>query len=305
VGNTRCSPTSVARSESGFGSIAGQLSMQVEFPCKSQYKPCDTIHTKVMPLFLHPLNDGTGKCDVQKCPFANVAANTCTCGIDECTKKVHVECYTNLVLVQVGKETLPQLPDECLACTKKHCYAVIKLAKPVKVHRWGNDAKPEAPTVTGEWILVDWLTKEDNYIKYKGKDNGGHTKKHCCLIMASKCTQLTVCERTHETVLTKVSAMADQWRHTHDWVNNTGVGVLRDDGKEMFDGLATRRCSFCYDLEPMMIDRAGTSPAVTSENLDDSDDEDDVDDVDVDDDEDVGSDSSHGNVARADFCECR
>jgi len=73
-----------------------------------------------------------------------------------------------------------------VACTKKHHYAVIKLAKPVKAHRWGNNAKPETPTVTGEWILVDWLTKEDNYIKHKGKDNGGHTKKHCCLIMASK-----------------------------------------------------------------------------------------------------------------------
>ena len=190
---------------------------------------CDT---KVMPLFLHPLNDGTGKCDVQKCPFANVAADTYICGIDECTKKVHVECYTRLVLVQVGKETLPPLPDECLACTKKHCYAVIKLAKPVKVHRWGHDAKPETPSVTGEWILVD-------YIKHKGKDNGGHTKKHCCLIMASKCTQLTLCERTHESVLTKVSAMEDQWRLAHDWVNNTGVGVLRDDGKEI---IMSRRC---------------------------------------------------------------
>jgi len=159
VGNTRCSPTSAARSESGFGSITGQLSTQVEFPYESQCEPYDTIHTKVMPLFLYPLNDGTGKCDAQKCPFANVAADTCACGIDECTKKVHVECYTRLVLVQVGKETLPPLPDECLACTKKHCCAVIKLAKPVKAHRWGNDAKPETPTVTGEWILVDWLTK--------------------------------------------------------------------------------------------------------------------------------------------------
>jgi len=131
---------------------------------------------------------------------------------------------------------------------------VIKLVKPVEVHGWGNDAKPETPTVTGEWILVDWLTKEDNCIKHKGEDNGGHAKKHCCLIMASKCTQLTLCERTHKTVLTKVSAMEDQWRNAHDWVNNTGVGVLRDDGKDVFDNLVTGRCSFCCDLEPIMID---------------------------------------------------
>jgi len=64
-----------------------------------------------MSLFLHPLNDGTSKCDVQKYPFANVAPDTYVCGIDECTKKVHVECYTRLVLVQAGKETLPPLPD--------------------------------------------------------------------------------------------------------------------------------------------------------------------------------------------------
>ena len=248
----------------------------------------DTIHTKVdMPLTQHPFNDGTGKCDVMKCPFATVDAVAYICGIDECTKKVHLECFHRLVLPQQGKDPLPPLPDECLACTKKHYYLVVKLAKPVKVYRWSNDAKPETPTVTGEWILVDWLTKDDNYVKYKGKDNGGHTKKHYCLIMASKCTQLTVCERTHDSVLTKVMAMEDQWRQTHDWVNNTGQGVLVDDGQEHFDKTVKSRCSFYYDLEPIMIDRAGTNPVVTSENLGDSDDDDEDED-----DADVGSESS-------------
>ena len=256
--------------------------------CKwSLHAKVNAIHTKVnMPLFLHPLNNGTGKCDVQKCPFAAVAADAHACGIDECTKKVHVECCTRPVVAQQRKESLPPLPDKCLACAKKHHCPVVELAKPVEVHRWSNNAKLETLLVTGEWILVDWLTKEDNCIKCKGEDNGGHAKKHCCLIMASKCTQLTLCERTHKTVLTKVSAMEDQWRNTHDWVNNTGQGVLRDDGKEVVDNLAAMRCFFCCDSEPIMIDRAGTNPLVTGENSDDSDDND------VDDDDDVGSESS-------------
>ena len=88
----------------------------VQKPATGQHKwsshtKVNAIHAKViMPLFLHPLNDGMGKCDVQKCPFATVAVDAYTCGIDECTKKVHVECYTRLVLVQVGKKALPPFP---------------------------------------------------------------------------------------------------------------------------------------------------------------------------------------------------
>jgi len=77
----------------------------------------------------------------------------------------------------------------------------------------------------------------------------------------------------------KVLAMEDQWRQTHDWVNNTGQCVLRDDSKEAFDNVVANHCSFYYNLEPIMIDGAGTNPPVTSKNLDDSDENDDDKDV--------------------------
>ena len=55
------------------------------------------------------------------------------------------------------------------------------------------------------------------------------------------------------------------------------MGVLRDEGKESFDSCATTRCPFCYDWEPIMIDRAGNNPAVTSNDLDKSDDDESLD----------------------------
>jgi len=62
----------------------------------------------------------------------------------------------------------------------------------------------------------------------KGEDNGGFAKKHVCLILAGKHTTLTLCKTTCETILPKMLAMEDCWRQTHDWINNTGRGVLNE-----------------------------------------------------------------------------
>ena len=205
----------------------------------------------------HPKNEGVGKCDIQLCPFAGKAAIAYICGVDECRKKIHVECYKRRILHTPGKPLLAELPDQTVVCTRLHYKAVIKLANPSKRYTWTNDSKPETPNVTSSQVLNDWIITPGNYEIYRGKGEGGRTKKHFCMTLSAKINNLTMSERTWESVMTMIATREDSWRSCYDWINNTGVGVLRDEGKESFDSVVAGRCSFYYDWEPIMIDRAG------------------------------------------------
>jgi len=246
-----------------------------------------------MPLAEHPDNDGHGKCDMQLCPFAGKAAVACICGVDECKKKVHVERCMRRILPNVGKPPLAPLPDQTVVCARLHCKAVVKLANPAKRLTWTKDAKPETPNVTSQHVLNDWITTPGNYDIYRGKGETGFTKKHHCQVISAKINNLTLSERTWESVQTMIAACEESWRNCNDWINNTGQGVLEDEGKESFDSCVATRCPFYYDWEPIMIDRAGNNPAVTSDDLDKSDDDESVDPKE-DDDEDC-EDSDDGN----------
>ena len=122
-----------------------------------------------MPLVEHPDNEGFGKCDMQLCPFAGKAAIAYICGVDECTKKVHVECYKRRILPNVGKPPLAELPDQTVVCTRKHYTFIVKLCNPSKKLNWHNDAKPETPFVTSNYVLNHWVTTGNNYELYRGK----------------------------------------------------------------------------------------------------------------------------------------
>jgi len=66
-----------------------------------------------------------------------------------------------------------------------------------------------------------------------------------------------------------IAIREENWRSCNDWINNAGQGVLNDpnQGKVAFDKCVTTRCSFCYDWEPVVIDRAGNNPAVTGNDF--------------------------------------
>jgi len=230
-----------------------------------------------MPLIEHPANEGIGKCDLPLCPFAGKVAVAYICGVDECIKKVHVECYMRRILPNVGKPPWAPLPDNSVCCTRKHCTATVKLANPSKKLGWMNDGKPETPNVTSNHVLNDWITTPGNYEVYRGKGENGFTKKYYCMTISAKMNNLTLSERTWESIQTMIASREESWRTCNDWMNNTGVGVLRDEGKESFDSCVTTRCPFYYDWEPIMIDRAGNNPAVTSNDLDKSDDDESLD----------------------------
>jgi len=246
-----------------------------------------------MPLIEHPANEGVGKCDLPMCPFARKAAVAYICGLDECIKKVHVECYKRRILPNVGKPPWAPLPDNSVCCTRKHHYtAIVKLANPSKKLTWSNNAKPETPNVTSNYVLNDWITTPGNYEAYRGKGENGFTKKYYCMTICAKMNNLTLSEPTWESVQTMIAAKEETWHNCNDWINNTGQGCLDNplEGKPHFDKCVKTRCPFYYDWEPVMTDRAGNNPAVTSDDLEKSDDDESEDKpLDDDDDSDDGN----------------
>jgi len=110
------------------------------------------------------------------------------------------------------------------------------------------------------------------------------------MTICAKMNNLALSVRTWESIQTMIATKEESWRSCNDWINNTGVGVLRDEGKESFDSIVALRCPFFYDWEPVMIDRVGNNPAVTSDDLDKSDDDESEDKpLDDDDDSDDGN----------------
>ena len=222
-------------------------------------------------LIEHPENTGHGKCDVATCPFANKDQIAYICAIETCTKKVHTQCFIRRI-IEGSKTPLVLLPDGKVACTKKHYTEFLKLANPVKKYNWSNDAKPETPLVTSNYCLQTWMKTNDNYEIYKGK-NGIHTKKHWCQIVAAKINNLTLSERTSDQIFTRICSWEECWRTTHDWIQNTGQGVLNDPkydqehNQSAFDAAVKKMCWFYYDLEDIFLDRCGSHPKITTDNL--------------------------------------
>jgi len=226
-----------------------------------------------MPLTEHPDDEGAGKCDMQLCPFNGKSVAAHICGVGECKKKEQVECHMRRILPNVGKPPLAPLLDDTVVCTRKPHTMIAKLANPSKKLAWNNDDKPETPNVTLNCVSNDWITTPGNHIGYCGKGDKGATKKHFCVAPFAKINNLTLSERTWESVQTMTSAREESWKSCNDWINNTGQGVLEnpDQGKESFDAIVNKRYPFHCDWEPVMMDREGSNPAATSDNLDDSD----------------------------------
>jgi len=233
-----------------------------------------------MPLIEHPTNEGIGKCDLPMCPYAGKAAIAYICGVDECIKKVHVECYKRRILPNMGKPPWAPLPDNSVCCTRKHYTAIVKLANPSRKLGWGNDGKPETPNVTSNCVLNDWITTPGNCDAYRGTQGREWLyKKHHCMTISAKMNNLTLSERTWESIQTMIATKEETWHSCNDWINNTGQGCLDNplEGKPHFDKCVQTRCPFYYDWEPVMIDRAGNNPAVTSDDLINSDDDESLD----------------------------
>ena len=120
----------------------------------------------------------TEKCQGKSCPGLppTLLRPLITCGASACTKQVHRVCYERMI----EKSSTPRAPSEDLVfCTLGHHDAYFKTLKETFI-TWTNDGAdgPNDPKCS-EFYLIDWLSSEEHYMRWRDPP-GSLTKQKVC-----------------------------------------------------------------------------------------------------------------------------
>ena len=185
------------------------------------------------------------KCAYRPCSVTGPNVPKLKCNAVLCERVIHSYCYNHCVLhkhlLPHFIQSNPEHPFLHVAC-KKQCYGkimqhVASMALDPEDWNipWNRDGKngPDNPENL-ENILITWLQHPGNYSKFRsppcGKTKGAVCKDICKKLQAAG--TLKLCRAA--AVLLKVQLMEKLFCETHEWVNNTGVGVLESDGPVTF-----------------------------------------------------------------------
>ena len=217
-----------------------------------------------------------GKCDALGCTGTLEDALKPCQGFN-CSKHAHGSCYRRL-LERYNVEPLvdPANGETIIVCSKT-CYNKVKksiVQQPSNRIPWDKDGK-EGPNDTNNSlrILLDWLLQEGNYRKFRG----GTESKGMRKIDYGKSLSLRMRDagcrvpRSADAVVKKIQELETKFVQAHDWANNTGQGVKEQDGEQTFENLVKQRCKWYFELLPIMGDRSKATPAVTTDDLLESD----------------------------------
>jgi hypothetical protein len=200
------------------------------------------------------------------------------CYAPGCDRVFHSYCYdlgvlrkNILVHFDDGNKEHPFLKIAC----RKNCY------KKAFRHHKNMAADPEARNIpwnrdgrgggddpnNSENILIAWLKLPGNYNKFRSPPSG-KTKAVVCEEVSRKINLArTLKIRKAPSVQMKIQAMEGAFRDAHDWVNNTGVGVLERDGQVTFEEAVTKRFVYYYDLVDVMSERASARPKASTDTM--------------------------------------
>jgi len=186
------------------------------------------------------------------------------CRNSKCEKSVHIECYFNFI----DREDDGHVGDNgmvLLVCSKR-CYNAVKkdVAKgnAANLH-WANDGGEK---MSSEQLLIEWLKDERRCSKLLGAEdsstsdkqfggNDGLTKSAIYLEISLFIKSRNGVHRPPRGVENKVNALMASYKKTKDWINNTGQGVLLEDGEVSFRELVMKKFPYFYDLDPVLCQR--------------------------------------------------
>lgn len=118
-----------------------------------------------------------------------------------------------------------------------------------------------------EQVLIQWLSQEGNYRKFRNGGDGRWSKTTLAqqisdIIKDSGC----ICPRSPKAILMKIQKMEAQFAKTFAWTQQTGVGVKETDPAG-FQATVLKQCPFFHELEPVLRDRAKNKPIATSDTV--------------------------------------
>ncbi|KAL7562789.1 hypothetical protein ACA910_020901 [Epithemia clementina (nom. ined.)] len=199
---------------------------------------------------------------ILKC--ANPSCNKSWCYICVC------EVYTKYKLPTLVDSDAQPSNEEIPVCTKLCYKAVQKLVITGNDARipWDKDGKDgENDPYNSSRILLDWITTEGNYARFRGSRNGsGVCKIAICNRIADIINSAGVRKkRTGRQVQAKIEHIEACFRVAYDFANReTGQG-LKEDDPPGFKEAVTRKCPHYFELLDIFADRASACPRITSD----------------------------------------
>jgi len=121
-------------------------------------------------------------------------------------------------------------------------------------------------------ILLDWLTEQGNWTKYRGgPGNNGKTKGHYAQQIIKRFEEAGVQSTRHINQVTKkICELEQSYRKAVDFLANTGSGLESpgDIDEEKF-----KRCKYYDILAPILGERGASRPLATNHDPDTDDEE--------------------------------
>jgi hypothetical protein len=200
------------------------------------------------------------------------------CYAPGCDRAFHSFCYDQGVLRKNGLGHFDGLnlehPFLKIAC-KKDCHrkafrhhANMTADPEDRNIPWNRDGREgDSDPNNSENILITWLQHPSNYQKFRSPPCG-KTKMYVCEQVSKKIELAnTLKARKANQVMMKIQAFEGAFREAHDWVNNTGVGVLERDGQVTFEEAVKKRFVYYYDLVDVMSERASSRPKASTDTM--------------------------------------
>ena len=200
------------------------------------------------------------------------------CAKEGCPKKIHTLCYQELVFKPQKSNDEKKgnvtnlLGEDQVACDGKHhtsaANAIKKQAEGISSVSWHNDGKNGVDDPNSSLkILLDWLTVESNFQKYRGDNKTGLTKSRICADLAKAMNEAGVRNpRDGPSVRAKIGCMEANFKKAYDWAGNTGVGVREEQGEETFNAVLLKSCPEHFMLLPLMANRSSINAAGNSDD---------------------------------------
>ncbi|KAI8849845.1 hypothetical protein BC829DRAFT_442708 [Chytridium lagenaria] len=134
--------------------------------------------------------------------------------------------------------------------------------------RGGSSSVAKDAKTNAKWdqecldVLVEWLTEDENYDRYRGSGdvNAGLTKLVKLEVVVSRLREKGIYHKDKHGVKKKIEELERSFRKASDWINNTGQGVMLQDGH------CEVQVREYYELEAVMNSRPTSTALLTNED---------------------------------------